>query len=36
MLAGTMMPDAFHASGNVVALATTVGFLAACLISKLF
>jgi len=35
MLADTMMPEAFHLSGNVVALATTAGFLAAFLITKL-
>lgn len=35
MLADTMMPEAFHLGGNVVALATTLGFLAAFFVSKL-
>jgi ZIP family zinc transporter len=35
MLADTMMPEAFHLGGNVVALATTLGFLTAFFVSKL-
>jgi len=35
MLADTMMPEAFSLTGNLVALATTVGFICAFCLSKL-
>jgi len=36
MLADTMMPEAFGLTGNLVALATTVGFICAFYVTKLF